>query len=94
MVKIKLKLNKQNIILIPGTYSIDKNISLDELIEKLQMQDLNSNQVKVTIPEGFTIELIAARLEENGMFKKDEFINAVKTYPLPSYVKNDEKKEI
>lgn len=93
MVKLKLKLDKQNIILLPGTYSIDKNIALAELIEKLQTQDLNSNQVKVTIPEGFTIDLIASRLEENGMFNKDEFINEVKTYPLPSYVKNDEKKK-
>lgn len=91
--KIKLKLNKQNIVLIPGTYSINKNISLDGLIEKLQMQNSNSNQVKVTIPEGFTIELIGARLEENGMFKKDEFISSVKTYPVPSFVNNDEKKK-
>lgn len=93
MVKIKLKLHKKNIVLIPGTYSINKNISLDDLIEKLQLQNSSINQVKVTIPEGFTIELIAARLEENGMFNKDEFINEVKIYPLPSYVKNDKRKK-
>jgi len=92
MVKIKLKLNKQDTTLIPGTYKIDDNVSLDELIEKLQVEDLNKNQVKITIPEGFRIELIAERLEQNGMFKKDEFINVVKTYPLPDFVKNDKRK--
>lgn len=92
VVKINLKLNKQNTTLIPGTYSIDNNVSLDELIEKLKVEDLNKNQIKVTIPEGFRIELIAERLEQNGMFKKDEFINAVKTYPLPDFVKNDKRK--
>lgn len=93
IIKLKLKLEKQIIILIPGTYNIDKNVSLDELTKKLQLQSSNINQVKVTIPEGFTIELIAARLEENGMFNKDEFVNAVKTYPLPNFVKNDERKK-
>jgi UPF0755 protein len=92
VVKLKLKLSKQNTTLIPGTYSIDNNVSLDELIEKLQVEDLNKNQIKVTIPEGFSIELIAKRLEENGLFAKGEFTSAVKTYALPEFVKNNEKK--
>ena len=52
----------------------------------------DENKIVLTIPEGFNIEDIATRVEEKGICTKDEFLNAVKSYPLPSYVKNNPDK--
>lgn len=46
--------------------------------------------IKVTFPEGFDIEKMAKRLEENKIISADEFIKGVKEYELPLYIKNVE----
>ena len=48
--------------------------------------------VKVTVPEGYTIEEIAALMEEKELCSKDEFLEAVKNYELPSFVEVNEKR--
>lgn len=92
-IKIYEKLNKQDYNIIPGTYEIKNDISLSELIKILQTEDLKSNQVKVTIPEGYNIEKMAEYLEKEGIFTKDQFISAVKDYSVPEYVKVDSNKK-
>lgn len=92
-IKLNVKLTNKDLTLIPGTYEIDKNITLDELIKTLQTEDLTKNQISITIPEGYNIDEMAVLFEEKGIFDKDEFINAVKSYPLPHYVKSDSRKK-
>lgn len=41
--------------------------------------------VKVTVPEGFTLPQIAARLEKNGVCTANDFINAAQTYDFSYY---------
>ena len=50
------------------------------------------NKVKFTVPEGYSIEDIASKLEDEGICSKNDFILAIKEYPLPSYVKPNEEK--
>ncbi|QAT50647.1 endolytic transglycosylase MltG [Caproiciproducens sp. NJN-50] len=44
-----------------------------------------SKTVKVTVPEGFTLPQIAARLEAKGVCRADDFIKAAQTYDFSYY---------
>lgn len=61
-------------------------------VAKILKDTNNANTITVTIPEGFNVEDIAARVEENGICTKDEFLSAVKSYPLPAYVSDNADK--
>lgn len=91
IIKIYTKLIGLNLEVIPGSHILDKDMTVKDLVEALKSMD-NLNTVAVTIPEGFNMEDIAGRLEEQGICTKDEFLNAVKSYPLPSYVKDNPDK--
>ena len=94
VIKLNLKLDKKsNINLVPGEHEINTNVTLKELIKILETEDFSKNRISVTIPEGYDIEEIANLFEENGLFSKDEFLNAVKSHELPNYVKRDDKKK-
>ncbi|WP_040211587.1 endolytic transglycosylase MltG, partial [Clostridium polynesiense] len=51
------------------------------------------NSVKVTIPEGFDINKIALKLQEAGLVEKEAFINSVKDYAAPEYIKSSKDKK-
>ena len=80
-----------NLEVVPGSHTLEKEMSVKEIAETLRDAN-NKNAITVTIPEGFNIEDIAARLQEQEVCTSDEFINAVKSYPLPSYVKDNPEK--
>lgn len=87
LIKIYTKISGINLEVIPGMYELTSDMSVLEITETLR-EPTNLNTIILTIPEGFNIEDIAARVEEKGLATADEFLNAVKQYPLPSYVKN------
>lgn len=91
-IKLYVKVLGKNIDIKQGEYVIDKNFSLDELIETLTNES-SINIVKFTIPEGYTIEDIAEKLEREGICSKNDFLLAIKEYELPSYVKIDSSKK-
>lgn len=92
LIKLNLKLNNQNLDIVPGTYEIKTNISLDELIDILKNIS-HKGDISVTIPEGYDIDEMAELFEKQGLFSRDEFIQAVKEYELPSYIKSDSNKK-
>ena len=51
----------------------------------------NINLVKITIPEGFSVEEIGGKLEENGFCTKEEFVDAVNSYQLPDFIEEKDK---
>lgn len=71
----------------PGKYDVKTTSTLDQLLTELRGK--NRDVVKVTIPEGFTVEKIASKIEESKLATKQEFLEAVKSYKLPSYVKEN-----
>ena len=73
------------------TQKLKEASSVKEIAETLKDAS-NANAITVTIPEGFNIEDIATRLQEQEVCTSDEFLNAVKSYPLPSYVKDNPDK--
>lgn len=92
LIKLNLKLNKQSLDIVPGTYEIKTNISLGELIDTLKNTS-HKGDISVTIPEGYDIDEMSELFEQQGIFSKNEFIQAVKEYPLPSYIKSDSNKK-
>jgi UPF0755 protein len=67
-----------------GLYDFNEGDSLISIIKKLKNGD-NKN-VKVTIPEGFTIKQIGEVLEEKNICKKDKFITIATAEKLEGYL--------
>ncbi len=86
MIKVNLSINNRDIKLNPGIYEIPGDIDLYKLIETLEGKT-DKNLIKLTIPEGYTIEDIAEAVEENGIASKEEFIESVKNYKdIPDFI--------
>lgn len=56
-----------------GTYSIDTGMTKRQIMELLQSGKVASD-LKLMIPEGYTVSQIAAKVEETGICTADEFI--------------------
>lgn len=91
IIKIYAKLTGLDLEVVPGSHTLDETMSLND-VAKILKDTNNANAITVTIPEGFNVEDIAARVEENGICTKDEFLSAVKSYPLPAYVSDNADK--
>ena len=57
-----------------GKYLLSPSMSTKEIIIRLAGGQVIDDRIKVTIPEGFDIKMIAQRLEEKGLTTKDKFI--------------------
>jgi len=60
-----------------GTFELYKNAGLENLIQDLISGGAQKESVMFTIPEGYTIEMIAAKLEAENICTEDEFLDAV-----------------
>lgn len=81
--KLSVKIMGLTPKITPGEYTIRNDVSLSQFMNILNTQ----NTIKVVIPEGYTVEQIADTFQELGLFSKEQFINALEKYPVPSYVK-------
>lgn len=59
-----------------GRYLLSPSMSTKEVLFKIADGQVIDDSIKVTIPEGFELTMIAERLEEKGLTTKDEFIKA------------------
>lgn len=91
IIKIYAKLTGLDLEVVPGSHTLEKGMSVKDIAKTLKDTN-NANAITITIPEGFNIEDIATRVEEKGICTKDEFLSTVKSYPLPSYVKDNPDK--
>ena len=60
-----------------GTFTLYKNAGLESLIEDLISGGAQKEATMFTIPEGYSIEMIAAKLEKEGICSENEFLQAV-----------------
>jgi len=93
LIKWYIKKHNLNTNIKPGTYSISKDVSIENFVNNLNNGKYNENAVKVTIPEGYDINKIADLLQEKQIINKEDFLSAIKTYNLPSYIKKDSNRK-
>lgn len=61
-----------------GTYTLNTGMNTLKMIEIMcPVIDESNIVVKLVVPEGFTVDMIAARCEEEGICTKQEFLSAV-----------------
>lgn len=88
----RLRLSKYNGKLQYGTFKFDTNDSLGEIFEILTTKGAKKNTMTLTIPEGYSVERIKARVVDMGLCTDSEFEAALKRdydYPfLKSVPKN------
>lgn len=69
-----------------GIFKIQPNTTLENIVSTITSAPaLEESTVKITIPEGFTIEQIAERLEENNVCAKSDFIELAMQKPTLDY---------
>ena len=62
----------------PGEFTLNTGMSTQEMIEILgHVEKAKEIKATLTIPEGFSIEQIAKRVESEGLFTEEEFLDAV-----------------
>lgn len=62
----------------PGEFTLNTGMSTKEMIEILgHVEKPKEIKATLTIPEGFSIEQIAKRVEAEGLFTEQEFLDAV-----------------
>lgn len=57
-----------------GRYKLSSDMSMEEILLELQKGIVKKEGIRFTIPEGFTVEQIAARMEEYQLTKKEDFL--------------------
>lgn len=88
-IKVYLKLNNIVPKVESGTFTIKTDVTLSEFLKTLETKSVTN----VVIPEGYTVVQIADVLQKDGLFSKEQFLNAVKNYTLPSYIKESSKRK-
>lgn len=84
LVNLYTSVTGENFEVTPGVYTVNPKVTTKEFINILKDQ----KTISVVIPNGATVSDIAGIFNELGMFTTNDFINAVKNYPLPQYIKN------
>lgn len=60
-----------------GNYKLNKGMNIEEIIESLSVPVVKEEGIKLSVPEGFSVERIAARCEELGLVTADEFLETL-----------------
>lgn len=81
--KSRIKLGGHAPNLQAGIYSFNPGSSIGKVISKLVSGDVEEYEdVRITIPEGYTIPQVGQLLESKGLVLKDDFLQAIGDYQL------------
>ena len=73
---VRLKFSEYSGKLQYGTYEVKNGMSMNQLFQMLATEGAKENTINLTVPEGYTVEMIGARLEEKGVCTKKAFLEA------------------
>lgn len=74
---LKAKLSGNTANLKYGDFTLNSDMSYDEILEKLTTEGAKKETVTLTIPEGYSAEMIALKCQDAGLCTKDEFLDAL-----------------
>jgi UPF0755 protein len=70
-----VKIKGQDMKIKSGTYMLRPSMTPQEVLAKMVSGDIQSQDIVVTIPEGSTLEQIAAIFEKHNLVARDDFRN-------------------
>jgi UPF0755 protein len=76
--KLYAKINGGDVKIKSGRYYLSPSMTPEKILDKLVKGEIINNDVKVTIPEGSTLNMIATVLSEKGLASEEDFYNSVK----------------
>ncbi len=59
--------NRKTIVFPAGTYFLNSSMGVEGMLNEIRTNGLDSNTVKVTFPEGFSVEQIFEKLDDSGV---------------------------
>lgn len=77
--RLKMKTSPHRGKLSYGVYNMTKGMSLDDIIETMLHDGAKAEGIKLTIPEGYSVEMIAQRCEKLGISSAQDFLNELQT---------------
>lgn len=66
---------------IPGEHTLNSKMNYTQIIQKLTTLYSTRKQVRVVIPEGYTVDQIIDLLVENGIGSREKYVDAINNYP-------------
>ena len=78
--KLYSKLRKDNGKFLTGSIALNAGMDYDTIRDNLKYETVEVKDVRITIPEGFTINQIIDLLVANGIGEKDKYIDVINNY--------------
>ena len=66
---------------IPGEHTLNSNMNYSQLITALTVEPYVRTEIRVTIPEGYTVDQIIDLLVSKGIGERDKYVEAINNYP-------------
>ena len=73
------KLKDSGAEFIPGTYEVSTSLNYDYLRASFK-ESTRRTEVRITIPEGYTVDEIIDKFVDNGIGTRDGFVDAIQNY--------------
>lgn len=71
--------NRKQIVFPAGTYFLNSAMGVEGMLLEIRSNGVVSNTVKVTFPEGYNIDQIAAKLDDSGVCSAEAFFKAMES---------------
>lgn len=71
------KINNRDVKIKSGKYYLSPSMTPEKILDKLVKGERINDDIKVTIPEGSTLNTIAAILSKKGLISKEDFFNSL-----------------
>ncbi|MCR4594042.1 MAG: endolytic transglycosylase MltG [Clostridiales bacterium] len=81
---------------LPGVYYFTQSMGVEKMIIKFKSSSVRGNLISITIPEGYTIDQIAVKLEKNHICSADSFFKTIDDIDFSkeySFLSSVDKKE-
>lgn len=92
--RLKMKTSPHRGKLSYGVYNMTKGMSLDDIIEMMLHHGAKAEGIKLTIPEGYSAEMIAQKCEKLGIASREDFLNELENGKFEyDFIKDIPKKD-
>lgn len=86
--------NKDGLVFKPGDHQVNSTLNYDQLVSLMKNRKTRSI-IKLTIPEGYTVDEIIELFLSNGMGTREGFVDAINNYPYSyDFVKKLDETEL